>query len=215
MMPHRSQRGFTLIELLVVVTVIAVLVGITIGTLGSVQKKAARGRAAVEIAAIETALERYKVDFGDYPEVANISTSGDKYAGAPSTYAGSNASMDSDGVVTSGSGGRRLFAELLGRTSFTGTVHPNRTPYLELKEGQVASKDANSYIQDPFGYAYGLFYDPAGLSSSTPNRKSLMNEVVPDIWSTGGETGEVDFTNTTSPGYGRYQKWITNWSSSP
>lgn len=210
---NTRRSGFTLIELLVVVTVIAVLVGITIGTLGAVQKKAARGRAAVEIAAIETALERYKVDFGDYPEATSISTSGDVYAGNPSGYPGSNAAFNGDGQVTSGTGGRRLFAELMGRTAYTGTVDPNRTPYLELKEGQVGSKDANSYIQDPFGYAYGYFYNPAGLSASTPNRKSLMNEVVPDIWSTGGETGPVDFTNTASAGYGRYQKWITNWSS--
>lgn len=212
--PRRSQGGFTLIELLVVTAVVAILVGIAIGTLGSVQKKAARGRAAVEIAAIETALERYKVDFGDYPEVDSISTAGEKYAGNPSNYLGSSASFDSNGFVSSGSGAQRLFAELMGRTSFIGSVVPNRTPYLELKESQVARKDNNSYIQDPFGYAYGYYYKRGGLSSGTPNRKSLMNEVVPDIWSTGGERGEVDFTNTASAGYARYQKWITNWSSS-
>jgi prepilin-type N-terminal cleavage/methylation domain-containing protein len=205
------RSGFTLIELLVVVTVIALLAGITIGTLGAVQKKAARGRAAAEIAAIETALERYKVDFGDYPAVFSISTSGNVYAGNPNSYLGSSANINSDGQITSGTGARRLFAELMGRTKFTDPVHPNRTPYLELKEGQIGDKAGNSYIQDPFGYAYGYYYNPAGLSQS--NRKSLMNYVMPDIWSTGGETGTVDFTNNASPGYVRYQKWITNWSS--
>jgi prepilin-type N-terminal cleavage/methylation domain-containing protein len=214
-MPMKARRsGFTLIELLVVVTVIALLAGITIGTLGAVQKKAARGRSAAEIAAIETALERYKVDFGDYPAVFSISTSGDVYAGNPSSYLGSPANIDpNNGQITSGTGARRLFAELMGRKKFTDAVHPNRTPYLELKEGQIGDKAGNSYIQDPFGYAYGYYYNPAGVLPSTPNRKSLMNYVMPDIWSTGGETGTVDFTNKASPGYGRYQKWITNWSS--
>lgn len=207
-------RGFTLIELLVVVSIIAVLAGITLGTLGSVQKKAARGRAAVEIAAIETALERYKVDYGDYPAISNIGTGGNVYAGNPSTYIGANVTMQPNGTITAGSGAVRLFAELTGRTAFTAPVNPNRTPYLELKEGQIARKDANSYIQDPFGYAYGYYYNPAGVATATPNRKSLMNEVVPDIWSTGGETGNVNFTNTATPEYGRYMKWITNWSTS-
>jgi prepilin-type N-terminal cleavage/methylation domain-containing protein len=212
-----KKEGFTLIELLVVVTVIAILVGITIGTLGSVQKNAARGRATAEIAAIETALERYKVDNGDYPAAESSGITGDVYAGNPSDYIGSNATIDPNGQITEGSGGRRLFAELMGRTQFNAAPNANRVPYLELKQGQVGGTKSgddltNCYIQDPFGYAYGYFYRPAGLSLATPNRRSLQNEVVPDIWSTGGETGTVNFTNTTSTEYGRYQKWITNWN---
>lgn len=212
-MKTSTARGFTLIELLVVISVIAILAGITLGTLGSVQKKAAQGRATAEIAALETALERYKVDNGDYPAVHIIGTSGNVYDGNPNNYIGQNVTMNPDGNITAGTGAKRLFAELTGRTAFTAAINPNRTPYIELKESQVAGKDANSYLQDPFGYTYGYYYNPNGVAPATPNRRSLMNEVVPDIWSTGGETGSVDFTNKTSPGYGRYVKWITNWAT--
>ena len=67
----RPIRGFTLIELLVVITVIAILAGLVLQTAGYVQKKAARSRAEVEIAALSAALESYKADMGDYPAGAN------------------------------------------------------------------------------------------------------------------------------------------------
>ncbi len=51
-----SARGaFTLIELIVVVTVIVILTGLVLSTVGYVQKKAARSRAETEIAAMSAA----------------------------------------------------------------------------------------------------------------------------------------------------------------
>lgn len=68
-----SSRGFTLIELLVVMTIIAILVGLVLSTAGFVRYKAAVARAQAEIAGIETALESYKADYGDYPVGTNAS----------------------------------------------------------------------------------------------------------------------------------------------
>ncbi len=66
-----SARGaFTLIELIVVVTVIVILTGLVLSTVGYVQKKAARSRAETEIAAMSAALESYKADNGIYPRDA-------------------------------------------------------------------------------------------------------------------------------------------------
>ncbi|MEY2906775.1 MAG: PilD-dependent protein PddA [Verrucomicrobiota bacterium] len=66
-MKHSRHEGFTLIELLIVITIIAILAGLVLSTAGYVQKKGARSRAEAEIAAMGTALENYKADFGDYP----------------------------------------------------------------------------------------------------------------------------------------------------
>src|SRR5207237_5353316 len=68
---HRSFRGgaafaFTIIELLVVISIIIILAGLILSTVGYVQKKGARSRAEAEIAAVSAALESYKADNGIY-----------------------------------------------------------------------------------------------------------------------------------------------------
>ncbi len=65
--PRPGNTGFTLIELLVVITIIAILAGLTLSTMGYVQKKGARSRAEAEIAALSAAIDAYKLDMGAYP----------------------------------------------------------------------------------------------------------------------------------------------------
>jgi len=217
-----SRRGFTLIELLVVITIIAVLAGLTLGVSGNVRQKAAANRAKVEIAAIETALERYKIDNGDYPNITAAYSSGTLYKNNPTDYKGGTITMATDGSYTAPAspGGYVLFAELAGRTYFEGNsikgqgiTADNKTQYIELKKSQTESDaSGNSYIIDPFGFAYGYYYNSAGNVNGVPNSKSLFNFVVPDIWSTAGETGAVSMT-TGSDTYARYLRWVTNWGS--
>src|SRR5205085_2122538 len=64
---YTIRRAFTLIELLVVISIIVILAGLILSTVGYVQKKGARSRAEAEIAAISAALESYKADNGIYP----------------------------------------------------------------------------------------------------------------------------------------------------
>jgi type II secretory pathway pseudopilin PulG len=54
-------------ELMVTVAIMAVLAGLTLGTLGYVNKKGAESRARSEISALSAALDGYKLDFGSYP----------------------------------------------------------------------------------------------------------------------------------------------------
>src|SRR5437762_8733022 len=61
------KSAFTLIELIVVTTVIIILTGLVLSTVGYVQKKGARARAETEIAAMSAACESYKADNGIYP----------------------------------------------------------------------------------------------------------------------------------------------------
>jgi len=64
---QRRSAAFTLIELLVVVAVIAVLAGLTLSTLGYVNKKGAESRAQAEVAALSAAIESFKIGEGFYP----------------------------------------------------------------------------------------------------------------------------------------------------
>ena len=70
----RHYTSFTILELLVVITIIIVLAGLILVTVGYVQKKGARSRAEAEIAAMSAALESYKADNGIYPTSANTNS---------------------------------------------------------------------------------------------------------------------------------------------
>src|SRR5438874_3207847 len=62
------KNAFTIIELLVVISIIIILAGLILSTVGYVQNKGRRSRAEAEIAAISAALENYKADNGIYPK---------------------------------------------------------------------------------------------------------------------------------------------------
>jgi len=64
--------GFTLIELLVVVAIVAILAGLTLGTMGYVNKKGAESRARAEVAALSSAIDNYKMEFGTYPASVEV-----------------------------------------------------------------------------------------------------------------------------------------------
>ena len=66
----RSVDAFTLIELLIVIALIVILAGLTLATMGYVNKKGAESRARSEVAALSAAIESFKLDFGAYPSNA-------------------------------------------------------------------------------------------------------------------------------------------------
>lgn len=214
-----SRRGFTLIELLVVITIIAVLAGLTLGVTGNVRHKAAVSRAKVEISGIETALLRYKIDNGDYPEAQAVSLTDPSATFFPNTPAVGNPSNYK-------TAGKALFAALLGRTKYSDPIDTanGKVQYLELKESQTELNSGASYIIDPFGYPYGYYYNPVGIggTSTAPTaKKSLYNFVEPDIWSTAGETKEIEnpynadgsIQSSVTDKMARYLRWVTNWGS--
>jgi prepilin-type N-terminal cleavage/methylation domain-containing protein len=66
--PNRfHQPAFTLIELLAVITIIVILAGIVVGSMGFVNEKQSREKAKVQIGLLEKAIEEYKLDMGGYP----------------------------------------------------------------------------------------------------------------------------------------------------
>lgn len=54
------------------VAVVAILVGLTLGGLGFVNRKGAASRAQTEVAALSAAIENYKLDLGSYPDSNNL-----------------------------------------------------------------------------------------------------------------------------------------------
>lgn len=168
---------FTLIELLAVVAIIGILAGLILGGAGAVRQKAARSQAKAEISALEAALARYQIDAGVYPVSTNINPAGNVYPASLSGY--TNASQC-------------LFTNLWGATNYAATT-PGSKQYLSVKPSMVNTSGVN-YFMDPWGYPYGYYWS---------GTNSLFGGAVPDVWSTGGQSGTGTKTNRA--------KWITSW----
>ena len=54
-------------ELMVVIIIIAILAGLLIPAIGGAVRRAKNAKIALEIAALSQALERYKMEYGEYP----------------------------------------------------------------------------------------------------------------------------------------------------
>src|SRR5947209_7070659 len=186
---ERRYNAFTLIELIVVVTVITILAGLVLSTVGYARKKGARARAETEIAAMSAACESYKADNGVYPrdnptpgytDALDAQQNGD-----PTQSAYQNASL-------------YLFTQLSG-------LNQNQTPitgarsYFSFKP-QMLSTDTNgnvTAIKDPVGNSYG--YSTANQNDATKGYNPTF-----DLWSTAGLT-------TSPPTAAITQQWIKNW----
>jgi general secretion pathway protein G len=62
-----QRRGFTLIELLVVIIILAILAAVVIPNVINRTSDARKSKALADIAAIDSALDAYKLDTGSYP----------------------------------------------------------------------------------------------------------------------------------------------------
>jgi prepilin-type N-terminal cleavage/methylation domain-containing protein len=63
----RERAGFTLIELLVVVAIIGILSSVVLASLGGARESARDSRRQADLDSIQTAVELYANDKGDYP----------------------------------------------------------------------------------------------------------------------------------------------------
>jgi type II secretory pathway pseudopilin PulG len=198
-----ATTAFTIIELLVVITIIIILAGLILSTVGYVQKKGARARAETEIAAISAACESYKADNGIYPRGPAAATT----IGSITIPANVTDSLDpkTSGDPTSTTSPTYSQASLYLYTQLSGDLTGNRQPsgksYLTFKPNMLSPADQTlsvQYIRDPCGNSYGY---------STANQVSSSNGYNPtfDLWSTDG------LTTTTPPNTTVTAQWIKNW----
>lgn len=78
-----NKKGFTLIELLVVIAIIGLLSTLSILALNSARARARDAKRISDVKQIQTALEMYYNEMGDYPTTV---TSGGSIAGTSGTY---------------------------------------------------------------------------------------------------------------------------------
>jgi type II secretory pathway pseudopilin PulG len=197
-----TTAAFSLVELLVVITIIIVLAGLVLSTMGYVRKKGARSRAETEIAAISAACESYKADNGIYPR----GNAADPSTGTPP--------FDTDNLDAKAEGNPSNYAaaSLLLYKVLSGDINANRQidagetgkSYFAFKPNMLLPAPPSladvTAIRDPFGNSYG--YSTANQADSTKGYNPTF-----DLWSTCGETG-----TQAGETFQQYQlRWIKNW----
>jgi type II secretory pathway pseudopilin PulG len=202
----RNVASFTIIELLVVISIIIILAGLILSTVGYVQKKGARARAEAEIAAMSAALESYKADNGIYPRDGNTDV---LFAITDTSYAGKTppdpkpTSYDAS-VTEYKNASFFLYGQLSGNTSGDRTTQilPSYFQFKPNMLSPVGGTGTVTAIRDPFGnnYGYSTSYQADAASGHSPIRG--FNPTY-DFWSTGGES------NASKAAY--EQGWIKNW----
>jgi type II secretory pathway pseudopilin PulG len=183
----RASAASTLIELIVVVTVIIILTGLVLSTVGYVQKKAARARAETEIAAMSAACESYKADNGIYPRSIDTDGLNAQTSGDPSVSQYKNASL-------------ALYNSLFGATNGSRTPNTGARSYFVFKPNMLSPTDQTQnvqYIRDPFGNSYG--YSTIQAATGTGGYNPTF-----DLWSTSG-------LMTSPPSTADQNQWIKNW----
>jgi type II secretion system protein G len=70
------ERGFTLLELLVVIAIIAILIALLIPAVFAIQNRAKVSAAKTEAYSLQSAMDEYKLQYGDYPCGTNDSNIG-------------------------------------------------------------------------------------------------------------------------------------------
>lgn len=135
----KNIPAFTLVELMGVIVIIGILAGLTLGGAGAVRRHGATAQAKAEIAALQSACERYYADNNAYP----TNTSSDPATTfKPSAYSASSSS---------------LFSALYGTNKLN--LAPSGKRYFEPKPSMVNTNTNNHYFSDPWGYPYGYNSD--------------------------------------------------------
>ncbi len=200
------RTAFTLIELLVVITIIIILAGLILATVGYVQKKGATSRAAAEIAAMSAALESYKADNGIYPrdispaytDRLDARDNGNPTARpTPNIY--QKASQFLYGQLSGDYDNSNPAASTNYNTQIDGGEVSNRAYFTFKPQMLNTTTTTVNFIRDPFGNSYG--YSTA--QAANPGSSAGYNPTF-DLWSTAGLTASPLTATVTA-------QWIKNW----
>ena len=174
-----TERGFTVIELLIVIAIIAILMGLLMPTIAYIQRVAKIKHTKTLINGLSAALERYKLQFDEYPP----STVADPYLNCTPAVPIDNASLY---TYLCGADGR-------GPIQYNNGTQRHFEPFYTAPPEFLVKSGNQYFIVDAWGknivYLNCFFYtqarqaaDPAYTSTTDP---ACHNPNTFDIYSTG------------------------------
>jgi prepilin-type N-terminal cleavage/methylation domain-containing protein len=214
---NSARAAFTLIELLIVVTIIALLFALTVGGFSYAQRSAARSKTAATIKAVQSALERYNTEFGEYPEPANP---GDTISLRDKTYTVAGAAMLYQAMSGDGFDAIKITAPPAnaGPSQSDGNIDPNEAKNIMLTDMPKEVwriQDGRYFMIDGFGNPLQYIRAaPQNLTGAAAVSPTTINTNY-DIWSYGEDEDNTMATsletNAGGPLKQASEKWIKNW----
>ncbi|WOO43384.1 prepilin-type N-terminal cleavage/methylation domain-containing protein [Rubellicoccus peritrichatus] len=159
------RPGFTLIEVLVVMTIIIVLAGIVISVQRGVYHKQSQAKAKGEMQAIATALESFKLKYGDYPWLGDDNTA---------------STRNPEKLFNLLTGSEIMFNQ--NGTVMIGQPPNNRatTAFLGESEIKTDSDTDPTYFVDPWGNPYRYYYKNLSSPDSWEYPAFILMSAGPD-----------------------------------
>ncbi|MEM7672792.1 MAG: prepilin-type N-terminal cleavage/methylation domain-containing protein [Verrucomicrobiota bacterium] len=168
----RICPGFTLVEVLTTIAIITILAAISFGVLTGVNEKKAVSQATVEIAAISSALERFKATHGTYPVNDNYVANTNNLLLLALAGVG-----DADGNALPTDQMRKSYISLEGYSISFADDSARQAFYDNPSAGALSGLD----ILDPWGEPYRYFYDRIQAATSWRNPSFVLYSVGPDL----------------------------------
>lgn len=214
-----GRAGFTLIELLIVVTIIALLFALTVGGFTYAQRSAARSKTAATLKAVQSALERYNTEFGEYPEPANP---GDTISIRDKTYTVAGATMLYQAMSGDGYDAIKIAVPPAnaGAPQSDGNIDENESKNIMLTDMPKEvwkMQDGRYFMIDGFGnpiqYIRGVAQNLTGAGGGSSSPTTINNHY--DLWSYGEDEENTMATSLETNTGGTLklasEKWIKNW----
>lgn len=168
-----SRRAFTLVELLVVIAIIGILAALTFGALGGIAEKNQINRTRADLTMLKVGLERYRVDFGDYPRVGG---SGGTEAASEQLLLSLAGYANPNGELLDPEEVKSAYINLADLNLSFATV--------EAREAFLASPSAAGldgiYIRDSWDAPVLYFYDRIASTSTWRNPSFILYSHGPD-----------------------------------
>jgi len=154
-----KQSGFTLIELLVVIAIIGILASVIIAALGSARAKAVDSQRLSDVRQVQTALETYYNEKGEYP------TTGDQFFGACASF-GSHSNTGANGYVPN--------------------LAPTYIPVLPLEPKPIDAGSCYLYRSNGTDYLFMVYRTVQGTVPASLQRMAAPTEKDYAVYTPGG-----------------------------
>ncbi len=206
---RRAQSGFTLLELMAVIAIIATLAALTLVGFKSAQTTASRNRTAAFHRAIQSGLEQYFNDNGEYPTPKDSTNEGNfqgksyKTGGARMLY-----------QALSGDGSDAIMLSSAGTASdgkVSGDVEIANVKLTEMPREMRVESDNGWVLVDGFNHPFQYTKGPdRSRTGEAQGSKTTMNATY-DLWSyaESDQTTQTDLSAKQDPKISA--KWIKNW----